>query len=120
MSRRSQGRTWFEDGLVLIGHKSLRFMGALTLMVIGYVYEPLNVSGFSEIAYYLRQKPCPALGLVNPGLNQTGRGDIVVAVADLVCRAQGPRQMPAICTKLYQHVFGSDEFSIVVFQTLMS
>jgi hypothetical protein len=53
MSRRSQGRTWFEDGLVLIGHKSLRFMGALTLMVIGYVYEPLNVSGFSEIAYDL-------------------------------------------------------------------
>ncbi len=43
MSRRSQGRTWFEDGLILIGHKNLRFVGALILMVIGYVYEPLTL-----------------------------------------------------------------------------
>ena len=28
-------------------------IGSLIFMVIGYVYEPLNVSGFSEIASYL-------------------------------------------------------------------
>src|SRR5438445_6008703 len=73
-----------------------------------------------ELTGRFRQEPCPALSLVNPGLDQAGAGDVVVPVADLMREAQRSRQLEVVGGKLRQHVLRSDEFVIVVLQPLMA
>ena len=43
-----------------------------------------NSLGFLRIPYYLRQKPRPLFALIDPNLDQTRGGDIVVPIANLV------------------------------------
>ena len=58
----------------------------------------------SEFLERLKWKPGPAFCLVDPVLDQTGCGNIVVPVANLVDRPQGPRHLLIV-----GHLFTSSE-----------
>src|SRR5271170_5356422 len=67
----------------------------------------------------LRQKPGTALSLVNPDLDQTGRGDVVVLFTYLVRRTHASRQIQIVRAKLSQHVLRRHVLLVVVLQPLM-
>lgn len=57
----------------------------------------------SNFASYSRQEPWPPPGLVDPTLDQAGRGDVALSFADFVSQAQEPCKLPVIGAKLTQH-----------------
>ena len=70
--------------------------------MIGYLSPPFLKSALS-ILRYLRQEPRPPFGLVDPNFDQTGGGDIVVPVTNLVCCAQAARELLIVIAKLADH-----------------
>src|SRR6266478_9605286 len=75
---------------------------------------------FSETADYLGQEPCPALGLIDPDLNQAGRSDVIVFLTDLMGGTEASCELLVVGSKFCQHVFRGDYFRVVVFQALKS
>jgi hypothetical protein len=72
-----------------------------------------------QALYDFRQEPGPALGLIDPNLNQTGRRYVVIFLARFVSAAEIARQRLIIGAKFCQHLFRSDAFVVVIFQALV-
>ena len=71
------------------------------------------------LASDLRQEPRPPFGLVDPNLDQTGGGDIIVVIANLVCGPQTSRQLLVVIAQFADHLERSNRFLIVIFQSLV-
>ena len=71
------------------------------------------------LSHDLREEPGAALSLVNPVLDQAGRGDIVVLFTQLVRGSAGFASALIVSAKLSQHVLGRHTFSVIVLQPLM-
>jgi len=69
-------------------------------------------------AHGLGHEPRPALGLVDPVLDQTRRSGIVVLFARLMRGTQISRQLLIVSAKLSQHVLGCHALSVIVLHTL--
>jgi hypothetical protein len=73
-----------------------------------------------SILHYLRQEPRPLFALVDPNLDQTGGRNIVVPIANLVCRSQASRQLLVIFAQLADHFLRTHSFFVVVFDPLVA
>src|ERR1700757_2358069 len=65
------------------------------------------------------QEPGPSLSLIDPILDQAGRGDVVALVTNLVGGAQKFYQLLVIFHQFSQHLFWTDKLGIVILQPLM-
>src|ERR1700757_4136297 len=65
------------------------------------------------------QEPGPSLSLIDPILDQAGRGDVVVLVTNLVGGTQKFYQLLVIFHQFSQHLFWTDKLCIVILQPLM-
>jgi hypothetical protein len=66
-----------------------------------------------------KEEPSSAFGFVDPILDQTGRGDIVVFVTDFVRFAEQMRQLLIVGRQFGEHLQRRDEIGVVVLQPLM-
>jgi len=81
--------------------------------------ETLNVCGFLNILYDLRQEPRPSFALVDPNLDQTGGRDIVMAVANLMGGSQNTRQLLVVIAQFADHLLWPHVFFVIVLQPLV-
>ena len=66
----------------------------------------------SEALQNFRQEPRPALGLINPYLDQAGSADVVVFLAGFMGGAEIARQCLIIGVKFCQHFFRGDTIEL--------
>jgi hypothetical protein len=60
------------------------------------------------------QEPGAPLGFIDPDLDQAGRGNVTVLVANVVCLAQARRHRLVVFAQFRQHVGGLDALSVIV------
>ena len=78
-----------------------------------------SIGRTSETLHDFRQEPRPALGLVNPDLDQTGGRHVIVFLASFMSRTEIARQCLIIGAEFCQHFFRGDALVVVVLQALM-